>query len=353
MIGKVMEAFFRHAVLIVLPLILLPLVAAAAVLATPPQYEAEAGIWAERATYLNYSDDVNRFVSPALNQRNRLVELMRTRSFVDGIVDRTKLASLASTAAGARQLDDVFARDFDVIVNGDHLLVIRFRSEDKALAPQVLGAIYSAFKERVTTDQLGQAQLAITFYQGQLTSAESQLATARQELAKYLIANPSVAATVARSGPDGALGDVQFADLQHRVQAGQQATDQASASLASARLDITAGAQGKELALRLVDPVVVSDSASRQLKKSLIYPILAVALGFLISAGLLMMFTFNDGSVRSLADLAPDAVILGTLPRLQPANVVQRRGAGVTRRGIGFVAGTVVRLRQRPERSAS
>jgi len=352
MIGKVMEAFFRHAVLIVLPAIVLPLVAGALVFTTPAQYEAEAGMWVERATYLSYSDDVNRYLSPAQNQRNRLGELMRTRTFIDGVVARTGLAPLAKTAAGARQLDDVFVRDFDAVVNGDHLLVIRFRSVDQILASQVLTAIFAAFRERATIDQYNQAQLAIGFYQGQLTTSESQLGTARQDLAKYLSANPSVAASLAKNGLDVARVDPQFADLQRRVEASQQSADQAIAALARARLDVTAGAQGEQLGLRLVDPVVVSDAPSRQLKKTLIYPILALAIGLLISTALLMLFSLTDGSVRSLADLAPDTVILGVLPRLQPAHTVQRRGAGVTRRAIGFVAGTAVALRRHSARSA-
>ena len=62
MIEKTFEALFRHAILIILPIFVIPLDAMAYVLSTPPQYEASAGVWVERATYLSYTtDDLNRY----------------------------------------------------------------------------------------------------------------------------------------------------------------------------------------------------------------------------------------------------------------------------------------------------
>lgn len=348
MIERVLEAFFRHAVLIVLPIVVIPLDVAAAMLSTPPQYEAQAGMWVEQATYLSYStDDINHYLPPALNQRNRLTELMQTKSFLSEIADKAGLPS-----SGDAQLSQIFARDFEVSANGDHLLVLRFRSEDRDVAVAVLNKVVAVFKARATADRYGQAQVAIKFYQSRFTEAEGELAAARNALAKYLADNPAVAAALTRVGTDAARFDPQYADAQRRVDASQRDADAARSSLERAELDVAAGVQGLELGFRIVDPVEASATPSRQLRKILIYPIAALLLGVVLSASLLLLFALSDHSVRSLADLGPEVVILGVLPHLRPQGVARRSGPAVTRRAVGFLAGALVPLRASRGRKA-
>ena len=354
MIERVLEAFFRHWVLILLPAILIPLDLSAAVLATPPQYEATAGMWVENAQYLNYStDDINRYLPPSQNQRNRLLELMQTRSFIASIASATSLAPVLQQPGGDEELRQLFARDFDATTGGDHLLTLRFRAEIRAEAENVLTALVTAFKTRAAADRYGQAQVAITFYQDRATQADQALAAARTDLTKYLSSNPSLASTLAHAGIDAARTDATYAELQRRVDAAQKDADSASASLDKAQLDVSAGVQGLEFGFRIVDLVQASATASRQLKKVLIYPLLALLAGIVLSAALLLLFTLSDHSVRSLADLAPDAVIIGVLPRMKPKGLAMRPGPAVTRRAIGFMAGALLPLRRRTERRVS
>ena len=353
MIERLLEAFFRHAVLIVLPVILIPLDVSIAMLATPPQYEAQAGMWVENATYLNYStDDLNRYLPPAQNQRNRLVELMQTRSFLADIATKTELAPILARTGGDDELKQIFARDFDAVASGDHLLTLRFRAEDRAVSIDVLNTLVAAFKARAAADRYGQAQVAITFYTGRLTDAEAQLATARGDLSKLLAANPTIAATLARSGLDAARVDPKFAEAQRAVDAAQRDADSAQISLDKAELDVSAGVEGLEFGFRLADPVLGSATPSRQLKKLIAYPILALLAGLVLSSALLLLFGLSDHSVRSLADLAPDTLVLGVLPHLQPKGVARGAGQGLTRRAVGFVAGSVLPMRGERKRAS-
>ena len=347
MIERLLEAFFRHAVLIVLPIVLIPLVAAAAVLATPPQYEASAGVWVERATYLTYStDDLGRYLTPAQNQRNRLVELMQTRSFLAAIARKTSLNAVLSAPNGDEMLAQSFARDFDVLAAGDHLLVLHFRMVDQIAAAEVLNAVVDEFKTRAAADRYAQGQVAIALLQSRLTDADAALSAARSDLAKYVSANPSVGTIIAKGGIESAKVDPQFAEIQRTVESSQREADTARNLLASARLDVSAGVQGDELSFRVTDQTQVSSTASRQLKKVIVYQIAALVAGLVVSASLLLLFALSDHSVRSMIDLGPDAVILGVLPRLQPSGIARRPGPGATRRGIGYSAGTVLPLRE-------
>jgi capsular polysaccharide biosynthesis protein len=352
-IEKVLEAFFRHAMLIILPAVVLPLVVVAWVLATPPQYEAQAGVWVERPAYLSYSgDELTRYLPPATVQRNRLTELMRTRSFLSDVVKDTPLAGFLAFPGGQVSLDQIFARDFEITQSGDHLLVIRFRAEESDAALTIVNAVVEQFRDRATDDRRAQAQLAISFYEARLTDADGTLASARTELAKYLDANPAIATTLTRNGLDVARLDPGFADLQRRVDAGLRYSDSARTALQSAQFDYASSVQGDALGFRIVDAAGVSATPSRQIRKVLVYPLAALIGGVLVSAALLMLFALSDHSVRSLADLAPDSVILGVVPRMRPARVGRRAGADLTRRAVGYIAGATLPLKP-SERKAS
>lgn len=352
MIEKLLEAFFRHAALIILPIFTLPLVVTAAVLSTPPQYEAQAGVWVERPTYLNYGpDDINRYLPPATVQRNQLTELLRTRSFVSAVLGETSVADVAKTPGQEGVADEIFGRDVDVVQNGDHLLLIRARAEERELALQLVNALISEFRARAYEDRLLQAQLAINFYQTRVNDAEAALAQARTDLAKYVKGNSGVAAALQDGGIEAARLDPQFAESQRRVDGGQRDADSARQSLGAAQLEVSAGQQSQTLWFRVVDAPGVSATATRQIKRVLIYPLVALMGGILLAAGMLMFFALSDHSVRTMADLAPDAVILGSMPRLRPKRVARGAGPHVTRRAIGYLAGSVLPLREERNRS--
>jgi len=120
-----------------------------------------------------------------------------------------------------------------------------------------------------------------------------------------------------------------------------------------AELDVSAGVQGLECGFRLVGPVEGSLAPSRQVKKVRIYPIIALIVGVVLSASVLLLFVLADHSIRSLADFAPDTVILGVLPRLRARGQGRGTGPDATRRAIGYLAGSVVSRRPKEERKAS
>jgi len=352
MIEKMVEAFFRHWLLLVVAIVVIPVDVTAWVFATPAQYEAQTGVWVDRPTYLNFSaDELTRYLPPATVQRNHLLELMQTRTFISDVIAATALKPLLTDPSGAAATDQIFARDFDVVQTGDHLLVLQFRAEQQAVAVQVVNSVVNQFRKRVAEDRQAQAQLAITFYEGRQADADTQVSGARGDLAKYLAANPSIAQTIASRGLEVARLDPQFADLQRRVDTTQSASESARAALAAAQLDYSAGVQTDALGFKVVDQTGVSPSPSRQLRKALVYPIVALLVGILLSGSLLILLTLSDHSVRSLADLTPDLVILGVMPRLRARNLPRHSGAHLIRRAVGHVAGGA-RALGAPDRSA-
>jgi hypothetical protein len=109
-----------------------------------------------------------------------------------------------------------------------------------------------------------------------------------------------------------------------------------------AQLDVAAAQAGQELGFQILDAPQLPTTPTRQVKKILIYPAAALAGGLLLSALLLLLFALGDRSVRSMAELSPQAAAIGVMPRLTAKGMARSGGPAIVRKGISFVAGSAV-----------
>jgi uncharacterized protein involved in exopolysaccharide biosynthesis len=330
---RVLETFFRHKVLILLPTIVLPIVIGVIAFAAPAPYESAAGVWVERATYLSYRDEFERWLTPAQSQTNRLNELLRTRSFLVDVVLRSSLADEVASEAGRERMRQLFSEGLAVEPNGEHLIVVRFRAATPELAQDLVNAVVEAFQVKVADDRTGQAQLAISFYQARVVESDEQLAGATAALRRYVGASPS-------PRPGATQLDSQALELQRRVEYAESEAERARSLLDQARLEVSASQKGQELGFRVVDPPQLATAPTRQLRRTLMYPVVGTLGGIVLSGLLLLLLVAADRSVRSHLDLEGSVGVLGVVPRLQARGLTRRVGAVAVRRGIGFVGGT-------------
>ena len=350
MITKFLEAFFRHKLLVLLPPVLIPLIVGPYALVTAPiYYESWAGIWVDKPQYLAYSD-FSPYSSPASQQSNRLVEVMRTRSFITDVAKRTSLAPLVGNSRGEERINSVIGTGFTMIPNGDHLLVLHFKSDTPRLAFDMLNAIIDTFRENAATDRVNQASLAISFYQGRLQTAQEELKNTTTSVRQYTAANPNLASlNLDRAGSSEFLlppqvSDPQLADMMGKLKSDQAQVEALRAALETAQFDASAGLEGQELGFQTIDPPQLPTGPTRALRRQLVYPIAGLVAGMALSLVILVLFVAADRSVRSESDLPEGARLLGAVPqlnlKLKRLPKAARRDA--TRRAIGFVAGTAL-----------
>jgi uncharacterized protein involved in exopolysaccharide biosynthesis len=353
MIVRFLEAFFRHKWLIVLPAVLMPLIVTPiALLTAPSYYESTASVWVDRATYLpGDSDGFNPYMSPSQNQINRLNDQLRTRTFLMDIAQRSPLAGVVGNPAAEERFATMFFRGFGMMSVGERVLMIRFRGSNPQLAAQMVEATVAAYKDKITTDRLNQAQLATGFYETRLQAAEAELAKANDSLRRYVAANPrlttidpnagAAATGAARLGlPAGAI-DPQIAELLRQVDLQTEEVTRIRTSLESARLDTSAAIQGQEVGFQVVDQAQVPSRPTRERKKALIFPAAAAVAGMGLSAALLVVLVATDRTVRSEQDLLQFGRVVGAVPRLRLKNLTRKDDHEATRRAIGFAAGAL------------
>jgi hypothetical protein len=350
MIRKLLEAFFRHKLLVLLPPILIPaIVGPVAFLTSPAVFNATVGVWVDRVTYLNYNDpNATPWITPAVTQSNRLNELLLTHSFQMDVAKRTSLAPLVGTTAGETRIQTLLARSVSVGRVGDHVLAVQIAAPTAQLAFELAGALVDAYQEKTAADQADQASVAVSFYQARVQDAQTQLTKSGQDLIRYLATQ---AANSDSAGfADNSLGslpasvalDPKLSALQANLQTAQGNVTNARGALAQAEQSASAALQGQQLGFQVLDPAVMPTTATRQLKKIIIYPIAALAAGLALSALLMVLLVAGDRSIRSESDLAPSLRVLGVVPTLKLKRAPKKLGAVATRRAIATVAGTAL-----------
>jgi uncharacterized protein involved in exopolysaccharide biosynthesis len=346
---KVLETFFRHKLLLLLPPVLITaIVAPLSILTAPMYYESWTGIWVDKPTYLSYSNDWNQWLTPAQNQAGALTEMLRTQSFLTDVAKRTSLAALTNTQRGLDRAQATITDGLTVYPTGTHLVVLRFRATTPQLAYQVLNGVVESFRDTVTNQRTNQAALATSFYQAQLETAQSDLDKAGDDLRRYLAANPRVGdASRGFSVADpntGVITDPQLAQLQQTYSQKQQDLQRLNSSLQAAQFDASASLQAQDLGFQVIDPAQVPTSGGRDLKKRMLYPAAALVAGLGLSAVLLVLLAASDRSVRSERELGAGVRVLGEVPKLalKRRRLPKHLKTDATRRAIGFVAGAAL-----------
>lgn len=361
MITKFLEAFFRHKLLVLLPPLLIPLIVGPYALITAPiYYESFAGIWVDKPQYLNFND-FNPYSAPSGQQSSRLVELLRTRTFLMDVAKRTPMAPLVGNPKGEERIATIVGQGLTLAPNGDHLLVLNFRADNPRLAYDTLNAIIDTFKETTANDRVNQASLAISFYQSRLDQSQEELRKTTTSVRQYAAANPNlgslnldragaprVLADGSTVGPEFLLppqvADPQLADMMGRLKTQQSQVEALRTALETAQFQASAGLEGQELGFQIIDPPELATAPTRALRKQLVFPIAGLVVGMGLSLVLLVLLVASDRSVRSETDLPEGSRVLGAVPqlnlKLKRLPKAARRDA--MRRAIGFVAGTAL-----------
>jgi capsular polysaccharide biosynthesis protein len=352
-IRKLLEAFFQHKLLLLLPPILITgIVAPVVVLTTPPAYESSVSVWIDRPTYLNYKDPSTSWLSPVQSQSNRLNELLHTRAFLTDVAARTSLAPLNNSAAGQARIADLMNKSVTIggastiTTASEHLLVVRVAVSSAQLSFELCKGIIDAYQEKTAADQADQAGVAVDFYAQRVKDLQVPLNTASQNLRRYVAsrqdADPGQALDGAQLNLPAAMLDPRLGALQTAVQAAQVDVNTAQAALSQAQQDALTSATGQQYGFQVLDAPQLPTAPTSQIKKIIIYPIAAFVVGLALSATLLVLFVYSDRSVRSEVDLAPGLRLLGSVPHLQLKKLPKKLRSGATRRAIGSSAGTAL-----------
>jgi uncharacterized protein involved in exopolysaccharide biosynthesis len=164
-------------------------------------YESEATIWVLRAPaellQRNPSDPTITSVQTVAVQQAELIEqLLRTKSFLRDVVERTSLSgALASASDEGKYLEQIRKR-FRVETLGTNLLGVSFAGRDPHTPPELVNAVLAVREERVGEARVAQAAVVGALYQKDFEIAQTQAGEAQRKLEEFDAAHRPPLSTV-------------------------------------------------------------------------------------------------------------------------------------------------------------
>ena len=192
---RLLETYFRHRWLYLLPIVLAAILAVANVYTTKPKYMSQGVLYVQADTLLASLvnvDPANRsWLTPAQRTRNELEQLLKTNAFIRAIVGGT---DLEGELGGGREADEELfdeARSSIWIYNlGDNQVGIGATAEDPQLAYQLVDSTINYYIQWQISDKRVDGEAAQSFLHDLVAFYEADLEAARTAMEQYLLEHP-------------------------------------------------------------------------------------------------------------------------------------------------------------------
>lgn len=315
---RAVEILFKHKLQILLPLIIImPLSIAITLRPKPQTWQTSAVVWVDQYRLL-YQDERLGY-TPGPSQAQLLNDFLRTRSFVESVVQQTQLAPLLDTPVTADRVIYHLQRSVRVFPNSNNFITVVVTMSDPDLAYEVNQALLVSFQEVLRTRLEAQSNVAASFYENTLRRAEEALTKSRRELAAYLAAHPELT----QSGSGSALAAAQDPNLPRltaQVRYDEQAYDTARSRYEQNQALTAAGLEGQQLAFTVVDEPQRPLNPVRHRRIGLLkLPLIGLVLGMMLSSGIATLLILTNRAVLGTYDVqtALGVPVLGEIPELR------------------------------------
>jgi uncharacterized protein involved in exopolysaccharide biosynthesis len=324
---RYLETFFRHRLLVLMPLLLAGAMSIGITMAQPRTYESSARIWFYGSTLS--PNPAQPGVSVADREAAVFVELLGSRAFDLKVGQRGPLAAYVAATQGGRSLpskvlakvglsslagsapsvdDQLFAllsKRVAVASSGPEVVAISFRAAEPAVAQGTVQALVDQFSDEVLANRKTEAQTVVDFFEQQVKDQAAAVASAGADLSKYVAAHPRADGT-----------DVTLIALQHAADQAKQRHDESLLELGQAKLDLAAQSQAGGSGFRVIDPPTTPAQPLSRLPDLLRALMGGLLAGLLVAACGLIALTAADSSVRRAAEIrqALGLRVVGEIP---------------------------------------
>ena len=194
---RFLAKFFRHWVLYLLVLIIMPMLVMAYGYQKLAVYESTALLFVNKPNALNGSDPTtfNQYLSPAQNGANAMNEALLSEKFVVSIAAATNLANVYDLNSQTGQ-DEVSNRlRQEIIITpttvGQNTLTVSVDDKNPQLAQQIATAVLRQFTLYFSQSQLSLDTQREAFLQQQLQDAQAKVVQDQAHITQYLQQHPN------------------------------------------------------------------------------------------------------------------------------------------------------------------
>ncbi len=188
---RLLETFFRHRWLYMLPPVLLLAAGVAFAFLVPQEYEASGSMMIEKesllATLTSNGSAATLFRTPASITVGELNELLATDAFVRAAIGKTELeARMNSGQQSSREVFQEFRKALSIYPLGDKLMEVSATHREPLLSQQIATATVDSYIQWQINKDYQQSVVAQGFFANQITPIQEELKNARANMQAYL-----------------------------------------------------------------------------------------------------------------------------------------------------------------------
>lgn len=366
------ETAFRHPLLLLVPILLIPFLVAIGAYLTTRHYEVSAALWAHVPSIMG-TEGGTSYRPPAATEAQTFEERLSTESFRSSVITSagldekvesgewppsSGLGRLLSKTPVTEPIANLLGLDppgsaadrhdralekvessMTVEARGDNLVRIIQTGDDPEVGVALVEAAIEVYHEEQARSSAAQAQAIIQFYEGQVAERREDLEEAEAALlsfqARYPAADdeallPAQAEQLAGLSPegqypateDGSLPPTQaqqLAQLQTEYDISLSQYELALERLGEAQLRADTDVTGSQSSFSVVDPPTLPDGPTLDVSRAVTLVFMGIVFGVGIGGVLVLVRTWSDQTLRRAEDIEQRlrVPVLASLPRVE------------------------------------
>jgi len=319
---RLMESYFRHRWLYLIPILMMTILAAVSIFVAKPKYISRGVLFVQKQSLLAQLTSVTgsniSWQTAATVTSGELKELLQTEAFIRAVIQSTDLEP--KMAGGQQAVTDTITEARDAVwvsVVGDNQILIGAVHSKPQVSLQLVNGVVQTYLQWKINGDRSESEAAHTFFTGLISSYKSDADQARQNLYNYLVAHP-----VPIKGERPAVELLEINRLQAELNSAQTRYTSAINKDENAQL---AAAQAQENVLQsyvVIDSPRLPDKPEVSFKKLILQRALFVLVGMVISLLAVAGGAVLDRSFRFPIDVVHgiNLPVLATVPSVLPVS---------------------------------
>jgi hypothetical protein len=342
---RILESYFRHRWLYLLPIVLMTALGVVFVLLTKPTYTAKGVLYVETQSYLATLTDLREsgaswWTTPAESVNQEISELLQTDAFIRAIIQRTSLEEeMDGGSAVVDALIEETRRNVWPSPLGNNQLQVNAVHEDPEIAYQIVTAVIEGYLQWRVNADLAESEVAQSFFSDLIETYSVNLAAAREAMRDYVEAHP-----VPLRGDRPAEEAMEISRLQGEIDLAASRYATALDKEEETRLAMAQIESDARQTYFLIDAPTIPDTPDTSLRKLALSGGIFTVVGVFLSAGLIVGVALIDRSFRFPIDVINrlDLPVLTMVPEatIPSANAERQPAASTAAKVASSAAGT-------------
>jgi capsular polysaccharide biosynthesis protein len=313
---RLLDSYFRHRWLNLLPLVIMIGLAGASFALAEPQYVSRGRLYVQKSSLLpsltQLPSDGYSWRTPTQIALSEFQELVQTEAFVRSIIQKTDLeANMSGGSEAVQQTIEQFRLALSLQQVGDNVIEIAVKDKNPQLSQQLAAATVEAYTIWKLNGDKQESAVAQSFFRDVLPGYQDDLQKAREALKTYLEAHP-----VPLRGERPAQELLEIAQFQSAVDVATRRVENALEKEESARLAQAQAESSVRQDYVLIDAPTQPSKPEASLRERLTGSAIFVVAGILLTIGGIVGGALLDQSFRFPLDVRTslDLPILALVP---------------------------------------